>query len=56
MHPPKDGLAGVPWQFYLGIVMAAVGGCVVSLYRPAPAPKPAAKAVAAVAPATPGVR
>jgi hypothetical protein len=56
MHPPKDGLAGVPWQFYLGIVMAAVGGCVVSLYRPAPAPKPAAKAVAAVAPATPGAR
>jgi len=38
MHPPKDGLAGVPWQFYAGIVMAAVGGCVVSLYRPPPAP------------------
>jgi hypothetical protein len=56
MHPPKDGLAGVPWQFYLGIVMAAVGGCVVSLYRPAPAPKPVAKAVAAVAPASPGAR
>jgi hypothetical protein len=48
--------AGVPWQFYLGIVMAAVGGCVVSLYRPAPAPKPVAKAVAAVAPASPGAR
>jgi hypothetical protein len=56
MHPPKDGLAGVPWQFYLGIVMAAVGGCIVSLYRPAPAPKPVAKAAAAIAPANPGVR
>lgn len=56
MHPPKDGWAGVPWQFYCGIVLAAVGGCIVSLYRPAPAPKPVAKAVAAVAPATPGVR
>ena len=44
MHPPKDGLAGVPWQFYLGIVMAAIGGCVVSLYRPAPAPAKAAVA------------
>ena len=44
MHPPKDGLAGVPWQFYLGIVMAATGGCVVSLYRPAPAPAKAAVA------------
>ncbi len=42
MHPPKGGLAGVPWQFYLGIVMAAGGGCIVSLYRPAPAPKAAA--------------
>jgi drug/metabolite transporter (DMT)-like permease len=42
MHPPKGGLAGVPWQFYLGIIMAAGGGCIVSLYRPAPAPKAAA--------------
>ncbi|MFM8336375.1 MAG: hypothetical protein ACKODK_12515 [Opitutaceae bacterium] len=55
MHPPKDGLAGVPWQFFLGIVMAATGGCLVSLYRPAPAPKAAAKAPAAPAPAGRGV-
>ena len=41
MHPPKGGMAGVPWQFYLGILMAATGGCLVSLYRPAPAPKAA---------------
>lgn len=54
MHPPKDGLAAVPWQFYLGIVMAAVGGCMVSLYKPPAAPK-AAKAVAApVSPPFPG--
>ncbi|HEY1110145.1 MAG TPA: hypothetical protein VGE76_15950, partial [Opitutaceae bacterium] len=44
LHPPKGGIAAVPWQFYLGIVMAAVGGCLVSYYKPAPAPK-AAKAV-----------
>lgn len=53
MHPPKNGLAGVPWPFYLGIVMAAAGGCLVSLYRPAPAPKPTA-AAPVVAPAVPG--
>ena len=49
MHPPKSGLAGVPWQFYAGILMAATGGCIVSLYRPAPAPK------AAMAPPSPRV-
>lgn len=53
MHPPKDGLAGVPWQFYLGIVMAAAGGCIVSLYKPAPAPKSAAVSARVAAP-TPG--
>ncbi len=53
MHPPKDGLAGVPWQFYAGIVMAAVGGCVVSLYRPPPAP--AARTAATGAAGTPSI-
>ena len=52
MHPPKS-LAAVPWQFYLGIAMAAVGGCLVSLYRPAPAAKPAT-AAAKAAPVQPG--
>jgi hypothetical protein len=49
MHPPKGGLAGVPWQFFLGIVLAAGGGCLVSYYKPAPAPKTAK--VSAAAPA-----
>jgi uncharacterized membrane protein HdeD (DUF308 family) len=44
MHPPKDGRAGVPWQFYAGILLAALGGCMVSLYRPAPAPAATARA------------
>jgi drug/metabolite transporter (DMT)-like permease len=44
MHPPRGGLAAVPWQFYLGIAMAATGGCIVSLYKPPPAP--AAKSAA----------
>lgn len=56
MHPPKDGFAGVPWQFYAGIVMAATGGCLVSLYRPAPAPKAAAKAPVVTPAASGGLR
>lgn len=50
MHPPKGGLAGVPWQFYVGIVMAAAGGCIVSLYKPPPAPKAARNASTAAVP------
>jgi len=56
MHPPKGGIADVPWQFYIGILMAAVGGCLVSLYKPAPAPKSAATAVTHAKPHTPGQR
>jgi hypothetical protein len=50
LNPPKDGLGAIPWQFYLGIVMAATGGCLVTFFKPASAPSHAAKpAVAAVA-------
>jgi hypothetical protein len=46
-------MAAIPWQFYLGIVMAAAGGCIVSLYKPPPAPKAARNAsLPAVPPAT----
>ena len=44
LHPPAGGFKGLPWQFVLGLVMAALGGCLVTLYKPAagaPAPKPA---------------
>lgn len=55
-HPPAGGLGRIPAQFWLGIVLAAVGGCLVTLYKPAPsAPKKPAAAVAAVSDApTPG--
>jgi drug/metabolite transporter (DMT)-like permease len=56
MHPPKGGIADVPWQFYAGILMAATGGCLVSLYKPAPAPKSASTAAAQPAPHSPGQR
>ena len=46
MHPPKDGIASVPWQFYLGMVMAAAGGCLVVYFKPPPAPAPKAAVIA----------
>jgi hypothetical protein len=44
MHPPAAGWGSIKPQFYLGIVLAAVGGCLVTFYKPPP-PKPAAAAV-----------
>ena len=42
LHPPKGGFGGLPWQFYAGIVLAACGGMLVTLYKPGPAAPPAA--------------
>ncbi len=36
-HPPAGGLSQIKPQFFLGIVLAAVGGCLVTLYKPNPA-------------------
>lgn len=36
LHPPPGGWQKVPWPFVLGILLAAVGGCLVTLYKPAP--------------------
>lgn len=38
LHPPAGGLSAIRWPFVLGLVMAALGGCLVTLYRPQPAP------------------
>src|ERR1051325_10489282 len=47
MHPPAGGWSAVRWQFVAGILLAALGGCLVTLYRPgAPAPSSAAPPVA----------
>lgn len=42
LHPPAGGWLKLPWQFVLGLALAAAGGCLVSLYKPAPGapPKP----------------
>ena len=34
LHPPEGGLSSLSWPFLLGILMAAMGGCLVSLFRP----------------------
>jgi hypothetical protein len=38
LHPPAGGWASVRWPFVAGILLAALGGFLVTLYRPAPAP------------------
>ena len=45
-HPPEGGLGTIKPQFFLGIVLAALGGCLVTLYKPNP---PASKPTTAVA-------
>ena len=48
VHPPSGGLANLRWQFVLGIALAAIGGCLVTLYKPGPAPPKQPVAVEAV--------
>lgn len=42
LHPPAGGVSSVRWQFVAGILMAALGGCLVTLYKPNPPPPGAA--------------
>jgi len=40
-HPPAGGISAIKPQFYLGILLAALGGCLVTYYKPnSPAAKP----------------
>jgi len=49
LHPPKGGLGALRWQFVAGILLAALGGFLVTMYKPGPAQaKPTAAAVRAV--------
>lgn len=47
IHPPAGGIKGIPVPFFVGILMLAVGGFLVSAYKPAPgkAPHPPAATV-----------
>lgn len=53
-HPPSGGIGSIKPQFFLGIILAALGGCLVTLYKPgAPVAKPQSAAVAQAASANP---
>lgn len=45
MHPPKGGLAAIPIPFILGILLAALGGFMVTKFKPAPTPPTSASPV-----------
>ncbi len=38
LHPPAGGWGSIKWPFYLGIALAALGGCLVTYFKPAPPP------------------
>ncbi len=40
MHPPAGGFGSIRWQFFAGILLAAIGGMLVTLYKPGPGAKP----------------
>ncbi|MAF67707.1 MAG: hypothetical protein CMJ84_18890 [Planctomycetes bacterium] len=44
IHPPAGGFGGLRWQFLAGIALAALGGTLVTLYKPGPAAPAAAAA------------
>jgi hypothetical protein len=50
MHPPKGGWGAIPIPFYAGILLAAIGGCMVTVFKPGPGgpPKEAPKEAVAV--------
>ena len=48
MHPPAGGIGSIRWQFYAGILLAAFGGMLVTLYKPGAPIKPKPDPVAEV--------
>jgi hypothetical protein len=52
VHPPAGGWGAIRWQFWLGIILAATGGALVTKFKP-DAAAPAKKPIAAVTPGTP---
>ena len=53
-HRPPGGLGSIKPQFFLGILLAALGGCLVTLYKPAAAvAKPQPPAVSQTAAVNP---
>ena len=46
VHPPTGGFSSLRWQFVMGILLAALGGCLVTMYKPAASPPPKAPVTA----------
>lgn len=40
LHPPKGGLAAIPWPFIAGILIAATGTYMVTKFKPSPGAPP----------------
>ena len=38
LHPPAGGLRAIPPPFFAGILLAAIGGCMVTFFKPPSAP------------------
>lgn len=55
-HPPANGWGAISPKFYLGILLAALGGCLVTFYKPPPAPAKPASGPAQTAAAKPNLR
>jgi hypothetical protein len=53
VHPPAGGLSSLRWQFVTGILLAALGGFLVTLYKPAPGPMHSQKVSAPASAASP---
>lgn len=51
LHPPAGGFGSIKPQFFLGIVLAAVGGTLVTFYKPNPPAKPKPAAQQSISPA-----
>jgi hypothetical protein len=49
-HPPAGGVSSIKPQFYIGILLAALGGCLVTYYKPNPAPAKPVTTAAVAAP------
>jgi drug/metabolite transporter (DMT)-like permease len=56
LHPPAGGMQSIRPQFYAGILLAALGGCLVTFYKPNPPAKGPAVAAHARASAVPNVQ
>jgi hypothetical protein len=53
LHPPPGGVKSLDPRFYLGIILAALGGFLVTKFKPAPTP---AKPATTIAASNPGAK